>query len=211
MKIISTNKGETREVSYRGKTVKTGIYKSPAPAGIFLEKHDVKDDSVVDRRYHGGTDKACYLYSYNVYDYWKNIYPDLHWQYGMFGENLTVKDLDETILNIGNEYKLGEAVVQVSQPRQPCFKLGLRMESRTILKRFIHTTYCGTYVRVLQPGLVKPEDELVLIKEHAANPTIADAFYALYQESTNKNLIERLLHCETLAQSCKDDLLKKWH
>ena len=141
MKVISTNTGPKKEVMFRGKPVKTGIYKSPIEEGIFLESEDVKGDQVVDRRFHGGIDKACYLYSFDFYNFWKERYPDLDWQYGMFGENLTVSGLNEKELHIGNQYQVGDAIVEISQPRQPCFKLGIRMGSPKIIREFVQTTY----------------------------------------------------------------------
>ena len=137
MKIISTNIAQPTTFTWNGKEITTGIYKTPTDAPIFLGKEDVKGDVVSDRKVHGGEFKACYLFSLNHYDYWKNLYPNLEWTYGMFGENITVKDLDESQLFIGDIYKLGNALVQITQPREPCFKLAHKFGSNTVLKQFI--------------------------------------------------------------------------
>lgn len=209
MKVISTNISELKEIDYRGKKVKTGIYKFPVENGIYLEKEDVKSDTVVDRRYHGGVDKACYLYSLEAYTFWKEQYPDLDWEYGMFGENLTILGLDERIVKIGEQYKIGQAIVEISQPRQPCFKLGVRFGSQTIIKKFINTTYSGVYVRVLKSGLVKPNDIMEPMVEKPTNPSIADSFYCLYNQELKKSLLDKVLNCTELAESCKKDIQKR--
>jgi len=133
MKIISTNISNPKMVIWKNREVVTGIYKEPVDHAITLEKTDVKGDHVIDRRYHGGEDKACYLYSADHYPFWKERYPSLNWQYGMFGENLTVKGLEEEKINIGDTYKVGTAIVQVAQPRQPCFKLGIKFEDQSAI------------------------------------------------------------------------------
>jgi len=209
MQVVSTNVGKVKVINYQGKLVKTGIYKYPVTKGIYLEAVDVKGDAVVDRCLHGGIDKACYLYSYDVYDYWKKLHPDLDWDYGMFGENLTVKGLDEKQIHIGAQYKIGEAIIEVSQPRQPCFKFGIRMGTQTILKQFVNTTYSGFYIRVLQRGFVKSGDLLECVKPEQNAPTIADAFYCLYQPQIKRLMLNELLHCETLADSCKQDIERR--
>ncbi len=206
MKVVATNIGKVTEIDYKGKNVKTGIYKYPVQQGVFLEATDVKGDTVVDRVDHGGVDKACYLYNADVYGYWKELHPNLEWDYGMFGENITVEGLDETIIHIGAQYKIGGAIVEVSQPREPCFKFGIRMETQHIIKQFINTTYSGVYVRVLQSGLVKAGDSLELIDAQTQAPTIADAFYYLYQSDLKPAMMDKLLNCDTLAESCKKRL-----
>lgn len=206
MKVISTNISEIREIPYRGKKVKTGIYKYPVLEGIYLEREDVKDDNVVDRRYHGGVDKACYLYGVQPYPFWKGIYPDLEWNYGMFGENLTVLGLDERLLKIGEQYKIGEAIIEIAQPRQPCYKLGVRFGSQTIIKKFINTTYSGVYVRVLKDGLVKSGDIMVCILDKPENPTIAETFFCLYQPEIKRSQLDKIFGCKELAESCKKEI-----
>lgn len=209
MKVIATNISETKEILYRGKIVKTGIYKYPVQEGIYLEAEDVKGDSVVDRRYHGGVDKACYLYGVQSYPIWKEQYPNLDWSYGMFGENLTILGLDERILKIGEQYSIGDAIIEISQPRQPCFKLGVRFESQTIIKKFINSTYSGIYVRVIKNGLVKPNDIMERIVDKPENPTIAEVFNCLYNQELKRSQIEKVLNCEELAESAKKDIERR--
>ena len=108
MKIISVNIGKSRKVQWRNKAIETGIFKFPVDHGIELGKEDVVDDDVVDRRYHGGIDKAVYLYSADHYAFWKNKYPDLEWDYGMFGENITLSGLNEKEIQIGDIFQIGD-------------------------------------------------------------------------------------------------------
>ena len=159
MKVLSVNISQPRTIQWKGRNETTGIYKEPVES-IRLETAFVENDTVADPKYHGGIDKACYLYSADYYEYWKKRYPDLNWTYGMFGENITIEGLDENNVKIGDIYKVGEALLQVSQPRQPCYKLGIKFGSQKVLKEFIAFAHPGVYVRVIQPGTVKKRRSL---------------------------------------------------
>ena len=163
MKIISTNLSKLETISWRGRVVKTGIYKYPVNHPIFLDYEDVRDDVVHDRKHHGGLDKACYLFARKHYHYWKNLYPNQDWEYGMFGENLTVEGLDETVLHIGDIYNVGEATITISKPRQPCYKLGVKFGTQAILKQFIDHGFPGTYVSIIKPGFSINESRVLFV------------------------------------------------
>ncbi len=208
MTITSVNIGEVKEVTWNGKSIKTGIYKSSV-AIIELEKTDVKDDHVIDRRYHGGIDKACYLYSEDHYKYWKDLYPDLNFKPGMFGENITVKGIDERTIMIGDIYRIGGATVQVTQPRQPCFKLGLVFNTQKILKQFINSNYPGIYVKVLEGNSVKAGDSMELIERQHNSMSVKEIYRLLYDKEVSHEDIEFALSINTLSDSCKQSLLKR--
>jgi MOSC domain-containing protein YiiM len=176
MKVISVNLGEKKKVNYKGKIIETGIFKFPVNQSIFLGEEDVVGDAVIDRKYHGGIDQAVYGYSENHYKYWKELYPNLDWQYGMFGENLTISNLEETEICVGDTYKLGEVILEVTKPREPCYKLGLRFGTQKVVKQFWNSTKCGVYFKVLQTGKVNISDEMVLIKKAINTPTIAEVY-----------------------------------
>ncbi len=176
MKIIATNIGEKKEVDWKGKTVTTGIFKFPVSEPIFLDLETVKEDTICDRNYHGGIDQAVYGYSLKHYDFWKEKYPDLKWSHGMFGENLTIDDLDETKIHIGDTYKVGECIVEVTKPRQPCMKLGVRFNNMKVVKQFWNTTMSGVYFKILQTGKVQAGDVFEQLKSCPENPTIAAVF-----------------------------------
>jgi MOSC domain-containing protein YiiM len=210
MKIISANIGDPAIIEWRGKKVKTGIYKYSVPHPVFLGKEDVEKDHVIDRRYHGGVDKACYLYSADHYKYWKEFYPELEMPWGMFGENLTVEGLHEANVNIGDTFQIGEAVIQATQPRQPCYKLGIRFGTQKMVKQFVDSGFAGVYVRVLQKGKVKTGDKIVLI-DKKDSLSIQKIFKLLYLTdfTEEKDNFEKAINDPFIAESCRSDLLKR--
>jgi MOSC domain-containing protein YiiM len=209
LKVISTNISAPKTVIWKGKEEQTGIFKKPV-SEIFLGKEDVDDDAVVDRRYHGGVDKACYLFTADIYAEWKRMFPDADWSLGMFGENLTVAGLDEREMYIGDQYQIGEALVEVSEPREPCYKLGIRFGTQAVLKPFLNQPHCGVYVRVLRPGKVETGDELVLVKRVQEEFTMARIYWLRYNaEITDIPEINRALKLDTLASSAKRGLTKR--
>lgn len=208
MKIISTNIGEPRIMQHRGKEVTTGIFKFPVEEGIFLGQEDVDNDHVIDRRYHGGIDKACYLYSADHYEYWQNLYPDLEMPFGMFGENLTVEGLQEAQINIGDMFKIGDAVVQATQPRQPCYKLEFRFHDKAIVRKFVDSGFSGVYVRVLKNGKVRAGQNMELNGRNDS-PSIQQVYRWIYAEEFDPE-VARAVNDPFIAASCKKDLLKRW-
>lgn len=211
MKVISTNIGKSKTVLWKGKEIKTGIYKYPVDIPIYLGKEDVQDDHVIDRRYHGGIDKACYLYAADHYEYWKNRYPDLEWNYGMFGENITVSGLDEKIIKVGSIYRLGSAIIQISRTRQPCFKLGIRFGDQNMVKQFIDSLLSGVYVRVIESGNVSVGDTFILEKEHQDGITITELnilrFH--YNNKEHEYLIKKALLDPLITEEDKKYFRKK--
>ena len=204
MRVVSVNRGEVTTVDYKGTEVKTGIFKYPVDGSIFLGEADVEKDSVVDRRFHGGIDKAVYAYSLDHYPFWQNLYPELKWDYGMFGENLTIEGLDEASMLIGSTYQVGKAIIQVCQPRQPCMKLGIRFETQEVLKSFVNEQYSGVYFRVLKPGDVQVDDQLVLISKEEDSPSIADVYKLMYHRTDDSILVKKCLNCKFLPDNCKE-------
>ncbi|MHB1146748.1 MAG: MOSC domain-containing protein [Lutibacter sp.] len=176
MKVISVNIGERKALNYKGKIVETGIFKFPVNHPIFLGTEDVESDAVIDRKYHGGIEKAVYGYSQNHYAHWKELYPNLDWNYGMLGENITISNLEETEILVGSTYKLGEVLLEVTKPREPCYKLGIRFGTQEILKQFWNSTKSGIYFKVLQTGNVAVGDALILVNKAENSPTIAEVY-----------------------------------
>ncbi|MEI8115248.1 MAG: MOSC domain-containing protein [Bacteroidia bacterium] len=208
MQIISTNIGEPVTVEWRGQQVQTGIFKYGVKTPIYLGHEDVLNDHVLNRQFHGGLDKACYLYSADHYPFWEKKYLDLDWQWGMFGENLTVRGLNESEIRIGDVYRVGEAVVQVSQPRQPCFKLGIRFRNQSIVENFWESSYPGVYVRVIELGKIATGDVMVLIKRNEESLTVGQVFSIFTRNSTNQELIRKAIQDPYLAESCRRDIQK---
>ena len=206
MKVISTNIAKPTTFIWNGKEITTGIYKKPTDMPIYLGKTDVKGDTVSDRKVHGGEFKACYLFSADQYPYWQNLYPHLEWTYGMLGENLTVKGLDEHQLCIGDIYKLGNSLVQITQPREPCFKFAHKFGNNTVLQQFITHGFSGTYVRVLEEGDVTINDKFQLVEHQPNGVTVFQLFELLYAENKNNKHINQLLNNNALPQNLKKRL-----
>lgn len=206
MKVISTNIAKPTVFEWHGKKVTTGIYKKPTNLPVLLGKTGVQNDEISDRKVHGGQFKACYLFSANHYDYWKNLYPNLNWDWGMFGENLTISGLDEKSIHIGDIYKIGSALVQVTQPREPCFKFGAKFKNQAILKQFIDYGYSGTYIRIIEEGYVKTGDSLELINKAKDSISTWQLFNLLFNSKKNKDHIKLLINNPALPKSKRDKL-----
>ena len=200
MEVIATNLAQPTTVEWRGKSITTGIFKKPVKGPIHLQKEIVEADTIADRAVHGGVDKACYLFATEQYDYWKEFYPDLDWDWGMFGENLSISGLDEDRVHIGDVYKIGTAEVEVSQPREPCFKLGIRFGNQAVLKQFIDRAYPGTYVRILREGAVRPGDKLILLKKGNTPISVRGLFRLFYERDKDDKLLAYAINNTALPE-----------
>tara|TARA_R110002051_G_scaffold294961_1_gene360663 strand:- start:3212 stop:3844 length:633 start_codon:yes stop_codon:yes gene_type:complete len=208
MKVIAINISKGTTITWRGKEERTGIYKTPSVEPIFLGKTDVDKDTVVDRKYHGGFDKACYLFSAEEYAHWKKLYPKLDWDWGMFGENLTVAGLDESQIRIGDIYRIGGALVQITQPREPCYKLGIRFETQGILKQFIDRSHPGTYVRILEEGSVSTADSMVLVEQSKNRLTVQQLYNLLFAKKKSMELLQLAINNQALPLKKRESLKK---
>lgn len=209
MQVVSTNIGNKVTFDWNGKKIETGIFKIPVKSSIYLGKSDVKGDVVIDRENHGNSDKACYFYGANHYSFWKDRYPDLIFEYGMFGENITLDYLDETIIRIGDIYQVGSATIQISEPRIPCFKLGYRFNNQSVIKEFINSSFSGFYVRIIKEGEVTCGDEFKLIKQNENDFSIEDAFSLLSYNKDNQLLIEMMKNEPLLGEDYRKSILKR--
>ena len=158
MKLVSVQVGSPRMVRWYGKPVSTGIYKEPVAGHIMLYQFNLDGDQQADLTVHGGQYKAVYVYPSEHYPVWQEEFPDLLLPYGMFGENFTTEGLDEESVHIGDQFRIGEAVVEVTQPRMPCYKLGVRFARPDMPKRFHASGRCGFYLAVLREGEVGAGD-----------------------------------------------------
>jgi MOSC domain-containing protein YiiM len=148
MKLLSVNVGLPREVSWKGKTVMTGIFKEPVQGRVMVRSLNLDGDGQADLTVHGGVDKAVYAYPVEHYDYWRQELPDTDLPWGMFGENLTIEGVLEQGVNIGDRFRMGTAAVMVTQPRMPCYKLGIKFGRTDIVKRFLDSQRSGFYFSV---------------------------------------------------------------
>jgi len=166
MNIVSVNVGLPREVSWHGRRVLTGIFKEPAAGRIFARKMNLDGDAQADLSVHGGEDKAVYCYPAEHYAYWRGeLGRDL--AMGMFGENLTTEGLLENTVHVGDRFRVGAAELEITQPRLPCYKLGVRFGSDDMVKRFLASGRTGFYASVRREGELGAGD---LIEEAARDP-----------------------------------------
>lgn len=211
MKIVSTNIGTKKSITWKGKTMTTGIFKLPVSEPIYLGSRGVKDDHINNLKVHG-LDKACYGYGENYYNYWKELYPDLEWTFGMLGENLTISDVDESEIRIGDVYKVGAAVVQVSQPRQPCNTFAAKFGSTEVLKQFIEFEHPGIYFRVIREGNVQNGDEFSLELRNQKALSLQEIFQLVYKKDklVNEEMAKVALFDSNLSDSTKRDIERHW-
>ena len=209
MKVCSVNIGERKKIEWKFKTIETGIFKYAVDNAIFLDVEDVENDHVVDRKHHGGNDKAVYMYSKSNYAYFEKLYPEINLYHGIFGENITIDKLSEEEVFIGDIFKIGDAIIQVSQPRFPCFKLGIVFNNQEIVKQFLNAPYCGFYFRILKQGTVKKGDEMMLIENAKNSMTVADVYSIYTKNKGNNPFIEKALALEFLAEQCKTSIKKR--
>ena len=209
MKVLSVNIAKAEEISWKGKTWTTGIFKKTTNKPIFLGKEDVKEDAVINRKHHGGNEMAVYAFSKKHYAYFQKLYPKIKFYHGIFGENITVANLEETEIYIGDIYKVGEAIIQVSQPRLPCLTLSAVFKSDILMKQFINTTFSGAYFRVLHEGFVAKNNTFSLLERQKNSMTLAQIFSLFTSNKQNKVLIEKALQLETLSTRIKGDIKRK--
>ena len=204
MKIISLNVGRPRLVSHNGERVSTGIFKNPIASRVMMRTLNLDGDRQADLSVHGGASKAVYVYPSEHYEFWKREFPEMDLPWGMFGENLTTTDLLETEINIGDKFRIGAAEVMVTQPRMPCYKLGLKFGRADIIKRFLQSERTGFYLAVLQEGEVGVGDELELIERNTHDVRVNDITRLYTREKHNTALLRRAIAVEALPESWRD-------
>lgn len=204
MKIVSVNVGRPREIDWKGKTIRTSIFKEPVQGRVRLEALNFVGDEQADLSVHGGPQKAVYGYASEHYDFWRQELPGVHLPWGAFGENLTTEGLLEEEINIGNRYQLGSAVVMVTQPRIPCYKLGVRFGRDDIVKRFLKSGRPGFYFSVIHEGEVGAGDALELVYREGADVTVADILRLYVTDKQNLSLTQRAVQVAALADGWRD-------
>ena len=200
MNLISVNVGLPREITHGGQTVTTGIFKAPVAGAVFLRRLNLDGDGQADLRVHGGPDKAVYAYPFEHYAFWARELGRDGFPYGQFGENFTVEGLLEDAVNIGDVFRIGEARVQVTQPRSPCFKLGIRMGDENFPARFAAANRTGFYLCVLEEGMVKAGDAIYLVERAAGSMNVCEIFRLRHAGGTRVEL-ERAAKLPALSPS----------
>jgi MOSC domain-containing protein YiiM len=174
MKLVSVNTGRPREVMWHGRSVTTGIYKEPVTGRVAMRTMNLDGDRQADLSVHGGPDKAAYCYASGHYEYWRKELPGRELPPGMFGENLTIEDFKEDAVHLGDRLSVGAAEAVVTQPRMPCYKLGVKFGSDDMVKRFLVSGRTGFYLAVRREGDVGAGDEVKVIERDANGVPVSE-------------------------------------
>ena len=211
MKLVSVNTGLPREVQWHGRIVTTGIFKEPAKGRVALRKLNLDGDRQADLTVHGGEYKAVYCYPLAHYDYWKKELPGRELRMGMFGENFTVDDgwagLPEESVHLGDRFSVGSAEVAVTQPRLPCYKLGVRFGSDDMVKRFLASGRTGFYVMVIREGEVGVGDEMKMMAREANAVAVSEITHLYVVKRYGEaeiGVVRRALRVAELPESWKE-------
>lgn len=200
-KLISVNVGLPRTVEWKGKTVTSGIFKEPVEGCIRLRRLNLEGDQQADLAVHGGPDMAIYAYPAEHYAYWQEELPHKELPWGMFGENFSVEGLLEEFVNIGDCFRVGSAEVALTQPRMPCYKLGMKFGLDDMVKRFLASRRTGFYFRVLKEGQVAAGEAIELIRRDENNVTVADITRLYLRDNLSPAMWQRAVELEFLPES----------
>ncbi|HEV7747728.1 MAG TPA: MOSC domain-containing protein [Pyrinomonadaceae bacterium] len=209
MKLISLNVGRPRIVMSNGEPVSTGIFKEPVQGPVMLRTLNLDGDRQADLSVHGGVSKAVYGYPVEHYDFWRTELSDMELPYGMSGENFTTEGLLETVLNVGDRFSIGEAELLVTEPRMPCYKLGIKFGRTDIIRSFLQSRHTGFYFAVTKEGTVKAGDEFELLSRDANHITIADITRLYAFEKDDLETLRRAVKLEALSESWRKHFEKQ--
>src|SRR5215204_1918984 len=212
MKILSVNVSLPKEVPYRGKTITTGIFKDPVEGRVTLRTSNLDGDRQADLMVHGGVHKAAYAYSVENYDYWKRELGRTDFTFGQFGENFTVEGMLEDEIHVGDVFRVGGTLIEVTQPRVPCYKLGIKMGLPGFVKMFLASCRVGFYLRVLEEGEVGAGDVLDRVRTDPERMTVREICRLLYFDPENLGGARKALRIRALSpgwrQSFEERLAK---
>ena len=212
MKLISVNVGLPRTVIHKGKTVVTGIFKEPVAGRIRLRTLNLDGDKQADLSVHGGASKAVYAYPSEHYEYWRAELPGMDLPWGMFGENFTTEGLHEGTVHIGDRFRIGSAELMVTEPRLPCYKLGVKFGRDDIIKHFLQSGRHGFYFAVLREGEVGVGDRIESMGRDSHNVSVPDITRLYLSQKFSRADIEtlyRAVRIEALPESWRSYFLKK--
>ena len=209
MKVLSVNIGKPQLHAWRGLRVRTAIFKSPVEGPVAVKKLDLAGDEQADLTVHGGADKAVYVYPHQHYTYWQSQLPGYSLTLGNFGENLTVSGLSEEDIHIGDELQIGTARFTVTQPRTPCYKLGVRFDREDMTKRFYESRRFGFYLRVLHEGMLQAGDSITVEAGDPNAVSVADVARLFTGDSRDQELLARALKLHTLPAGWRGALQER--
>ena len=209
MRVISVNVGAPRDVVVRGETIRTAIWKTPVEGPVHVRLHNLDGDGQADPTVHGGPNKAVYAYPSEHYEYWRRELPDAELPWGVFGENLTIEGLRETDVHVGDELTLGTAVLRVTQPRLPCFKLALRFNRPDMVKRFLKSRRTGFYFQIAREGALQVQDSITLTPAPFPSVTIAQMVELFTADTPDEDLLRRAASVPNLPPFWREQFLSR--
>ena len=203
MRILSVNVALPREVTWQGKLVTTGIFKEPIEGSVMLRTLNLDGDGQANLTVHGGATKAVYAYPSEHYDYWRMELPGVDLSWGMFGENFTTEGLLERTVYIGDRFRIGDAEVFVTEPRMPCYKLGIKFGRADIIKRFLASRRTGFYFAVAREGTLSAGDAVEFIGRDQQEISVADITRLYAFEKNDVKGLRRAIGAEALPENWK--------
>jgi MOSC domain-containing protein YiiM len=209
MKILSVNVGLPRDIEWKGKVIRTSIFKAPVPGRVRVTKLNLEGDQQSDLSVHGGIEKAVYAYPSEHYPFWREELPGVDLPWGAFGENFTTEGLLDGAVHIGDRFRIGSAEFVVTQPRMPCFKLGIRFGRADIIKRFLHSGRVGFYFAVVHEGEVTAGDPIDLLARDEHGITVTEVVNLYAADATNQDLLRRASELPALPESWREYFRKR--
>ena len=182
MKLVSVNVSLPVEIDYNNTRISTSIFKKPIAGKVAVHQFKLAGDQQVDLENHGGGHKAVYAFATEQYDFWRETLARTDLHYGQFGENLTISGLDKASLCIGDQIQIGDCILEATQPRVPCFKLGIALALETMPKQFIQHGHTGIYFKVLKMGSITAGDNVTRIYQHPNQLSVKTLFSAYFAE-----------------------------
>ncbi len=204
MCVVSVNVGLPREVLWKQRIVSTGIFKEPVAGRVRVRRLNLDGDRQADLSVHGGPEKAIYVYPADYYPAWRKELPDMDIPWAMFGENLTVEGLRDDTVHIGDQFRIGSTLVAVTQPRMPCYKLGIRFGRDDILKRLLASGRTGFYFAVLEEGDVATGDPITLVKHDEHAVPVAEITRLYTSKKREIEALRRVVLLEALPEDWRE-------
>jgi MOSC domain-containing protein YiiM len=205
MRLQSLNVAVPRLIEYKGEEVLTGIYKLPTDAALTVRKLNIDGDEQADLTVHGGVDKAVYAFPSEHYSWYQSELKQDAYAPGQFGENLTTEGMLESVVRIGDRYRVGEVLFEVSQPRSPCYKFAIKMSSAEALVIMINSARTGFYLRVLEEGEIQARDTIEVAETDPLAPTVEEVHRLYYLDRRNRVGLTRALQCDRLSKVFSDE------
>ena len=208
MTLVSVNVAQPREVAHGNAVLSTGIFKQPVTGAVAVHRLNLDGDGQADRVNHGGESKAVYAYSLDHYAWWCATLGRAALPYGQFGENLTLAGLDEAASCVGDQLRIGDVLLAISQPRMPCFKLGIRFGDRHMPRLFAQSLRTGVYLRVLQEGTVQAGDAVQVVAHGRGRVSIRALFdaYLKPNDRAAQKLLAQALELPELSAEWRADI-----